>query len=133
MLEERIAALEGKIDNLDLPMTTVHGDVGFGNVLHTARGPLWNDWEDTHRAPLAWDLATLITPATVLGTDRDRAEAALAAYGPLPDRSLIDLLVRARAVQVAVWMIHLVSFHPPLIDRLEAWMAWLGSDGSARG
>jgi Phosphotransferase enzyme family len=35
----------------------VHGDSHPGNVLWTADGPLWSDWEDAHLAPLEWDLA----------------------------------------------------------------------------
>ncbi|GGU25734.1 hypothetical protein GCM10010178_17400 [Lentzea flava] len=37
----------------------LHGDSHFGNVLMTPSGPVWNDFEDTWRGPVAWDLACL--------------------------------------------------------------------------
>jgi len=44
----------------DAPARIVHGDSHPGNVLWTAGGPLWGDWEDAHLAPLEWDLACLV-------------------------------------------------------------------------
>lgn len=35
----------------------LHGDPHYGNVLMTSSGPVWNDFEDTWRGPVAWDLA----------------------------------------------------------------------------
>ena len=35
----------------------LHGDSHPGNLLMTAAGPVWNDFEDTWRGPVAWDLA----------------------------------------------------------------------------
>ncbi|GAA3673911.1 aminoglycoside phosphotransferase family protein [Lentzea roselyniae] len=37
----------------------LHGDPHHGNVLMTPSGPVWNDFEDTWRGPVAWDLACL--------------------------------------------------------------------------
>lgn len=37
----------------------LHGDAHSGNVLATADGPCWLDFEDTWRGPLGWDLAVL--------------------------------------------------------------------------
>jgi aminoglycoside phosphotransferase (APT) family kinase protein len=34
------------------PQRIVHGDSHPGNVLWTAGGPLWSDWEDAHLGPL---------------------------------------------------------------------------------
>ncbi|GGN16752.1 hypothetical protein GCM10011609_67030 [Lentzea pudingi] len=35
----------------------LHGDSHAGNLLVTPSGPVWNDFEDTWRGPVAWDLA----------------------------------------------------------------------------
>ena len=43
------------------PHRIVHGDSHPGNVLWTAGGPLWSDWEDAHLAPLEWDLGCLVS------------------------------------------------------------------------
>ncbi|WP_189222352.1 phosphotransferase [Saccharothrix coeruleofusca] len=42
----------------ELPVQPLHGDAHAGNLLGTARGPVWNDFEDTWRGPVAWDVAT---------------------------------------------------------------------------
>src|SRR5262249_2584177 len=47
----------------------VHGDSHPGNVLWTAGGPLWGDWEDAHLAPLEWDLACLVAAARTRDDD----------------------------------------------------------------
>jgi aminoglycoside phosphotransferase (APT) family kinase protein len=48
-----------------VPHRIVHGDSHPGNVLWTRSGPLWGDWEDTHLAPLEWDLACLVAASRV--------------------------------------------------------------------
>jgi hypothetical protein len=40
------------------PTRPVHGDAHAGNVLHTASGPLWLDFEDVCLGPVEWDLAS---------------------------------------------------------------------------
>ena len=40
------------LEDLDLPLRPVHGDTHLRNVINTARGPLWGDWEDAFRGPL---------------------------------------------------------------------------------
>lgn len=88
----------------DAPRQPVHGDAHLGNLIHTARGPLWNDWEDTCLAPREWDLACSQANARVFGRDREQADAFLAAYGTDDvDPALLDTLVDARVLQGAVW------------------------------
>jgi hypothetical protein len=54
----------------------LHGDSHYGNVLMTPSGPVWNDFEDTWRGPVAWDLACL---AGARGTEA--AQRAVEIYG----------------------------------------------------
>ncbi|MFD2399341.1 phosphotransferase family protein [Prauserella oleivorans] len=56
------------------PRQVLHGDAHPGNLLATADGWRWIDFEDTWRGPLAWDLAVLSR------TDRLDGAAAVAAY-----------------------------------------------------
>lgn len=37
----------------------LHGDAHPGNLMLTAAGPTWNDFEDTWRGPVVWDVACL--------------------------------------------------------------------------
>ena len=66
----------------------------------SARGPLWNDWEDTCLGPVGWDAACLISCAA---TAASAAEAAYAASGIAPRPGGAELWVEARALQVEVW------------------------------
>ncbi|WP_354699620.1 hypothetical protein DSM112329_05341 [Paraconexibacter sp. AEG42_29] len=87
-----------------LPRHTVHGDAHPGNVLHTARGPLWNDWEDCFHGPPGWDLACSQANARVFGHAPAEAASLLAGYGRVAlDPVHLDLLVDARVLQAAVW------------------------------
>lgn len=79
---ELAAALAG------VPEQVLHGDCHHRNLLVTAGGLVWNDFEDTCRGPIEWDLA-------VMG---------------LADRSPLAELMRAgRSLQSRVW--------PTLLDR----------------
>jgi hypothetical protein len=82
----------------------VHGDSHPGNVLWTAGGPLWSDWEDAHLAPLEWDLGCLVASGRLRGNDFGWAEAALAAHGGAHDAELLDACVDARVAQGAAYL-----------------------------
>ena len=86
------------------PQRIVHGDSHPGNVLWTAGGPLWSDWEDAHLAPLEWDLGCLVAAARVHGNDFGWAEAALAAHGGPFDAALLEACVDARVAQGAAYL-----------------------------
>jgi aminoglycoside phosphotransferase (APT) family kinase protein len=82
----------------------VHGDSHPGNVLWTAGGPLWGDWEDAHLAPLEWDLACLVAASRTRGDDFGWGEAALAAHGGAHDEALLDACVHARVAQGTAYL-----------------------------
>ncbi len=76
----------------------LHGDAHAGNVLVTREGMLWNDFEDTCRGPIAWDLACL----THASSWSD--EAALDAYRGAPAQAELELLIEARDIQGTMWL-----------------------------
>src|SRR5215204_2492169 len=80
-LRSAAADARERVDALDLPVQTVHADAHLGNVINTAAGPLWGDFEDTCIAPVAWDLACLVTSGIAFGADPEPGRRALAAYG----------------------------------------------------
>ena len=97
------AEVRRRIDALSLPMQAVHGDADLSNVINTAAGPLWNDWEDAMLAPTAWDLACLHAESLVYGEDPAPVAAAQAGYGEALDAEVLEAFVAARRWQVAAW------------------------------
>jgi aminoglycoside phosphotransferase (APT) family kinase protein len=104
-LPEVLPAVDRAIATLGAaPQRIVHGDSHPGNVLWTAGGPLWSDWEDAHLGPLEWDLACLVSAARVHGNDFGWGEAALAAHGGPFDATLLEACVDARVAQGAAYL-----------------------------
>ena len=98
LLQAVAAVVIDRIERMGLPARAVHGDAHLGNVVNSADGPLWNDWEDTFRGPLAWDLACLH-----FSTRAGSAAAARAAFGDEIDDDTLQAFLDARRFQVTVW------------------------------
>jgi aminoglycoside phosphotransferase (APT) family kinase protein len=106
----------------EAPQRIVHGDSHPGNVVLTADGPLWSDWEDAHLAPLEWDLCCLVAAARVHGNDFGWAEAALAAHGGPCDASLLEACVDARVAQGAAYLAATGRGDPEALHRHLDWL-----------
>jgi hypothetical protein len=100
------------VDGLGVPWQPVHGDAHLGNVIATARGPLWNDWEDTFLGPVAWDLGCLHASARAFGADAAATAAAQEGYGPGLDAATLDAMVQARRFQGTVWTLLVATLRP---------------------
>jgi hypothetical protein len=88
-----------RIERCELPQQAVHGDAHLGNVANTVDGPLWNDWEDAFRGPLAWDRACMH-----FSQQPGSADAARACFGDERiDDETLELFLAARRLQVTVW------------------------------
>jgi Ser/Thr protein kinase RdoA (MazF antagonist) len=125
-LPEIVAALDRALATLAAaPQRIVHGDSHPGNVLWTADGPLWSDWEDAHLAPLEWDLGCLVAAARMRGNDFGWAEAALAAHGGPFDATLLEVCVDARVAQGAAYLAATRR------GEVSGHLAWLGLRGSS--
>ena len=92
-------SIRAAVEALELPLQAVHGDAHLGNVINTAAGPLWNDWEDTMLAPREWDLGCLHAGSG----DPAAIAAAQAGYGPAPESNALETFVAARRWQVEAW------------------------------
>ncbi|MEV0677884.1 phosphotransferase [Actinosynnema sp. NPDC050436] len=77
----------------DLPVQALHGDAHPHNVLFTRAGPVWNDFEDTWRGPVGWDVACAATSRLL---DRAAVERAY----PVP---VLDHWSDARRLLVRCW------------------------------
>jgi thiamine kinase-like enzyme len=104
LVRRRAGRLREAVERFGLAEQAIHGDAHLGNVIATAAGPLWNDWEDTFQGPILWDLGCLHASAPPFGHRDPRLIAAVhAAYGGDHDRSSLEVFVEARRFQVATW------------------------------
>lgn len=105
-------------------MQAVHGDAHFGNVMATARGELWTDWEDAFIGPVEWDVASFESRRRLFGEESDAVAAAMDAYASVPgadyNRDLAEELGAARNVQVIAWLTLFAERQPELLDRVRA-------------
>ncbi|GHF15443.1 hypothetical protein GCM10017786_56510 [Amycolatopsis deserti] len=106
-LAEEVAALEAVLP--DGPVQALHGDAHPGNLLATASGPRWLDFEDTWAGPVLWDLACLAL------TSRLDGRAAVAAYPDGPDPDELAPWVRLRDLFGVCWRFAVARRFP---DRL---------------
>jgi aminoglycoside phosphotransferase (APT) family kinase protein len=101
-LRDDAAEARGGVEALGLPLQAVHGNAHLDNVINTAAGPLWNDWEDTCLAPRALDLGCMEAAASVWGDDPEPVAIALAAYGEI-DPAVLAVFVAVRRFQGTLW------------------------------
>ncbi|WP_210493135.1 aminoglycoside phosphotransferase family protein [Patulibacter sp. SYSU D01012] len=101
-LERRLAALEAAVFASELPVQALHGDASPGNLLRTARGPVWNDFEDALRGPVHWDVAGYAVGLRRRGADDAGVRAMLDGYGWGDEGTLAPFLA-AHAAYDAVW------------------------------
>lgn len=107
-VEELRSSLESvAVEVAELPTQPLHGDAHPGNLLATPEGLVWNDFEDTWRGPVAWDLACLAN------TRRLDGWAAVAGYPSPPDQSEIELCLRLRRLYGRMWQAVVTRWGPP--------------------
>jgi thiamine kinase-like enzyme len=101
--------LQNTFDRLLPQLTTpadllqpLHGDAHAGNLIPTAKGLLWNDFEDTCIGPISWDLINL------------DAEA-IAAYSNPPEAAVVELYRQVRQLHAIVWVY-------ALLPEFSAWV-----------
>jgi hypothetical protein len=112
------------IGALRSPVRPLHADSHLGNAFRTPGGVIWGDWEDACLGPVEWDLACLVADSRVFATGEDRAQAALDGFGGAYDGDVLELLVEARALQLAAWTSLLAGENPRRRARAEARLDW---------
>lgn len=101
-LRDLARELRAELDSRTFRVQPLHGDGHLGNIVPTARGPLWTDFEIVRRGPVEWDLSCLISRRYEYDEPAPEIDAALAGYGG-HDRALLELLAPIRLLYVTVW------------------------------
>lgn len=113
-LSRSLDALKG------FPMQALHGDAHAGNLMETAQGILWTDWEDSFFGPVEWDLASIIWNARFLDHDSATADAILRSYqqagGRIHEAALHHSQI-ARAAVMSAW--YPILYPEPTAERRE--------------
>ena len=94
---------------LSWPRRPLHGDAHTGNVLITADGPRWTDFEDVCAGPAEWDLASLTL-----------TDEAVAAYPGPVDAARLDQCRDLRRLQVLASLLADGADDHPLGEELAA-------------
>lgn len=107
--EEMIESLGGRLRAFDdvvfrssLPTQALHGDVSVSNLLHTPRGLVWNDFEDTFRGPVHWDVAGYVMSFRDRGAGAGFVRRALDAYG-WDDEQELAPFIGAQEIYYEIW------------------------------
>lgn len=131
LLAELVAArddLAGRWSGHVRDAQALHGDAHPGNLLRTADGPVWNDFEDTWRGPVAWDLACLGH------TGRLDGGAAVASYPRPPSPDVLAFHQDVRRLHAVVWLLTLERRFPDYRDAADQHLlAWRTSSHRSAG
>jgi Ser/Thr protein kinase RdoA (MazF antagonist) len=88
-----------------LPVQALHGDISLRNLLRTPRRVVWNDFEDTFRGPVHWDVASYVGSLRIHGASERFVREMLAAYGWDDEHELAPFLA-AQDVYDEVWRMY---------------------------
>ncbi|MBS1878592.1 MAG: aminoglycoside phosphotransferase family protein [Actinobacteria bacterium] len=104
-LGERLQALGDTLFEVSWPSQPLHGDASISNLLRTPAGLVWNDFEDTFRGPVQWDLAGYVMDWEYHGADSDLVRRALDAYG-WGEREELEPFIPAHEVYGEIWRLY---------------------------
>ena len=110
--EEAIGSLRARLDaafdllpGSTLPVQALHGDASLGNLLRTPGRLVWNDFEDTFRGPVHWDVAGYVMSLRTRGASAGFVREVLDRYGWGSARDLAPFIA-AHQVYDQIWQLY---------------------------
>jgi Phosphotransferase enzyme family len=91
LLRETYDTLSPKLENPGGSLQPLHGDAHARNLILTAKGLLWNDFEDTCMGLVEWDLVNL-------------DNAGRKAYAEIAEPEMVEIYQKVRKVHGIVWV-----------------------------
>jgi Phosphotransferase enzyme family len=88
-----------------LPVQALHGDASLGNLLHTPERVFWNDFEDTLRGPVHWDVAGYVMSLSTRGASSAFVREVLDEYGWDDDQELVPFFAAHDAYD-EIWRLY---------------------------
>lgn len=102
-LRARLLELGETVFEAAWPVQALHGDASLSNLFRDTDDRLvWNDFEDTFRGPVHWDLTGYVMSLEWRGADADFVARALDAYGGIERRELAPFTA-AHEVYDEIW------------------------------
>ncbi|MGO9974913.1 MAG: aminoglycoside phosphotransferase family protein [Solirubrobacteraceae bacterium] len=101
-LREQLDMLRTAIFESKLPTQALHGDVSLRNLLRTPRRRVWNDFEDTFRGPVHWDVASFVGSLRIHGASARFVREMLDGYG-WDDEEELAPFIAAQDVYDKIW------------------------------
>ena len=110
--DEAISSLGARLDALQdvvfesiLPTQALHGDASLSNLLHTPRRLVWNDFEDTFRGPVHWDVAGYVISLRTRGASSSFVRQMFDAYR-WDDEQELGPFIAAHHVYDEIWRMY---------------------------
>jgi hypothetical protein len=104
-LRVRLDAVEEVVFESTLPTQALHGDVSLSNLLRTPQRLVWNDFEDTFRGPVHWDLASCVSSVRIHGASSSFVREMLDAYR-WDDEQELAPFIAAQDVYDEIWQMY---------------------------
>jgi hypothetical protein len=104
-LQARLNASREVVFEATLPTQALHGDVSLSNLLQQPQRPIWNDFEDTFRGPVHWDLASYVISLQQRGASTCFVQRMLDAYRWDDERELAPFIA-AHHVYDEIWRMY---------------------------
>ena len=123
---DTISALRARLDAASdpvfasaLPVQALHGDASLSNLLHTPDRLVWNDFEDTFRGPVHWDVAGYVIALRRRGATPAFVRQVLGNYGWGDEQELAPFIA-AHEVYDWIWRLYDRQRRPGAIAATKA-------------